>query len=307
MKNQKNLFILAGVLIFLVIIAYFVTSERGERTTTYKLEEKIIKIDSAAVDKLEIEKNGKKIVLQKEGVNWNITSPINYPAVNSAISNALFTLKNYKITSKVSENPSNKDKFGFNDTNVTKITVYQGGNSVGQLLVGNTGPGNAQSYIKKIDGNEIFLAEDFIWNYVVKNDLSEWRDKLIVSIPKGSIKQIDFVSKDENYSVKYDTTGKFFIGKDTVTASIMDGLMNLLSNYNTQYFKDTVITESKTPDYFVRVTWNKTTEFKFYKYLDTETAKKYYLQVSGINQLFDIDENYVKQLYKTKKELLTKS
>ncbi|MDD5363205.1 MAG: DUF4340 domain-containing protein [Ignavibacteria bacterium] len=307
MKNKKNLYILAGVFVLLVIIAYFLTAERGQRTTTFKLDEKILQIDSAAVDKLEIEKNGKKIVLQKTGGNWTITTPVNYPAINQFVNNALFTLKNYKITSKVSSNPSNKDKFGFNDTNITKLTVYQNGSSVGQMLIGNAGPGNAQSYIKTTEGNDIFLADEFVWNYIVKNDLSEWRDKLIVSIPKGLIKQIDFISKDENFSVKSDSTGKFFIGKDTVSSSVMDGLMNLLQNYNTQYFKDTVLADDRTPDYFVRVTANNSTEFKYYKYLDTEAVKKYLLKVSGNNQIFDVDENYVKQLFKTRKELLGKS
>jgi hypothetical protein len=307
MKNNKNLYILAGVFVLLVVIAYLLTAERGQRTTTFKLDEKILQIDSAAIDKLEIEKNGKKIVLQKTGGNWTITTPVSYPAVNQFVNNALSTLKNYKITSKVSSNPSNKDKFGFNDTNVTKLTVYQNGSSVGQMLIGNAGPGNAQSYIKTTEGNDILLADEFVWNYIVKNDLTEWRDKLIVSISKGMIKQIDFVSKDENYSAKYDTTGKFYIGKDTVSAASLDGVMNLLQNYSTQNFKDTVLADDRTPDYLVRVTANNVIEFKFYKYSDTEAVKKYLLKVSGNNQIFEIDENYVKQLYKTKKELLGKS
>jgi hypothetical protein len=307
MKNNKNLYILAGVFVFLAVIAYYLTAERGQRTTTFKLDEKILQIDSASVDKLEIERNGKKVVLQKTGGNWVITTPVNYPAVNQFVNNALFTLKNYKITSKVSSNPSNKDKFGFNDTNITKLTVYQGGNSAGQILIGNAGPGNAQSYIKTTEGNDIFLADEFVWNYLVKNDLTEWRDKLIVSIPKGLIKQIDFVSKDENFSVKYDTTGKFYIGKDTVSAASMDGVLNLLQNYSTQYFKDTLFADDRSPEYLVRVTANNTTEFKFYKYIDTEAVKKYLLKVSGNVQIFDMDENYVKQLFKTKKELLGKS
>lgn len=306
MKNNKNLYILIAVFVALVVIAYLLTTERGTRTTTFKLEEKLFVIDSASVDKFEIDRNGKKVVLQKAGGKWNLTSPVNYSAMDKFVNDAIYTIKNYKIASKVSDNPSNKDKFGFNDTNATRVAIYQGGVLAGQFVIGSAGPGNAQAYLKKTDGNEILLAEDFIWSYVVKTDLDEWRDKLIVSIPKGSVKSIEFVSKDDKYTVTADSLGKFFIGKDSVSGAL-DGVLNLLQNYNTQFFKDTVLAGAGNPDYLVRIEHTKVTELKFYKYVDTETVKRYLLQVTGTLQIFEMDENYVKQIFKTRKELLGKS
>ena len=307
MNKNKNTYLLVAVFAVLVVIAYLMTAERGEKTTTFKLDEKIFVIDSAAVDQLEIERNGIKVVLQKAGGRWNVTAPINYPAMDQFVNNALYTLKNYKISSKVSENPTNRDKFGFNDTNVTKIGVFQGGKMIGQMLIGNAGQGNGQGYIKKVDGNEIFLADDFIQNYIVKQDLSEWRDKVILSIPKGAIKSIEITSKEESLTINVDSLGKFFIGKDTLSGNPIDQLTNILSNYSTQGFKDTVITGNPSPNYMMRINTGKVTELKFYKYIDTETSKRYLLQVTGNPQYFEMDEGYVKQLCKTKKELLGKN
>lgn len=306
MKNNKNLYILIAVFAVLVVIAYLLTMERGTRTTTFKLEEKLFVIDSTSVDKFEIDRNGKKVVLQKSGGKWNLASPVNYSAMDKFVNEAIYTIKNYKITSKVSDNPSNKDKFGFNDTNATRVAVYQGGVLAGQFIVGNAGPGNAQAYLKKTEGNEILLAEDFVWSYLVKMDLDEWRDKVIVSIPKNSVKSIEFVSKDDSYTVTADSLGKFFVGKDSVSGAL-DGVLNLLQNYSTQYFKDTVLAGAGNPDYLVRIEHKYATELKFYKYIYTETVKRYLLQVTGIPQIFEMDENYVKQLFKTRKELLGKS
>ena len=306
MKNNKNLYILITVFLVLVVIAYLLTTERGARTTTFKLEEKLFVIDSASVDKLEIDRNGKKVVLQKTGGKWNLTSPVNYSAMDKFVNDAIYTIKNYKIASKVSDNPSNKDKFGFNDTNATRAAVFQAAVLAGQLIVGSAGPGNAQAYLKKTEGNEILLAEDFVWSYVVKTDLDEWRDKLIVSIPKNSVKSIEFVSKDDRFTVSSDSLGKFFIGKDSVSGAL-DGVLNLLQNYNTQFFKDTVLAGAGNPEYLVRVEHKNATELKFYKYVDTETVKRYLLQVSGMLQIFEMDENYVKQIFKTRKELLGKN
>ncbi|MCE1165982.1 MAG: DUF4340 domain-containing protein [Bacteroidetes bacterium] len=307
MKNQKNIYILTGVFVVLVVIAYLLTAERGTKTTTSKLDEKIFVIDSASVDKLEIERNGARVVLQKMGGKWNLTAPVNYSATDKFVNDAIWTLKNYKISSKVSENPSNRDKFGFSDTNFTKVSVYQNGNSAGQFIIGNAGPGNAQAYLKKVDGSEIYLADDFVWNYLVKTDLTDWRDKVILSVPKGAIKSIDFITKDENYSVIVDSLGKFFIGKDTVSAAALDGVLNLLQNYSTQGFKDTVLTGAGSPNYYMRINTGPVTELKFYRYMDTESSKRCLLQVTGNTQIFEMDENYVKQLFKTKKELLGKN
>lgn len=303
MNKNKNI-ILGIVLLVLIVIAYFLTTERGEKTASYKMEEKLFSIDSALVDKLEIEQNGKKVVLVKSGANWQLTEPVNYPAYQSFVANALSSLKNHKLASKVSDNPSNKDRFGFNDTNYTKVTVYQGGNLITQFLVGNSASGPSQTYIKKIDNNEVFLADEFLWNNIVKQDMSEWRDKLIISIPSGSINYMKFESKFGNYTVTRDTSGNYFIGKDSCKKTAVEGILNLLQNFNTQGFLDTVISDRKY-DFVAEIGWgNNKTFINAFKYGTEENNPKYLMTVSNTSQIFVVDENFLKNLFKPKKDLL---
>jgi hypothetical protein len=303
-KNNKNLLLIV-ILMVLAIAAYFLTTERGEKTSTYKLEEKLFIADSSAVDKFEIEYRGKKITIEKKGINWMLTSPAEYLAYQPSVANALSTLKNYKISSKLSDNPGNKDRYGFNDTNYTRINVYQGGNSIGQIMVGNAGSGASQSYIKRADGNEIFLADDFLWNNIVKNDLNEWRDKLIIAIPKASVKSIDFLTPTENYTLTADSTGKYWVGKDSAVSTVTEGIANILSNLNTQGFKDTLLTDASKFIYTAKVNWNNAvTEIKLAKEEENPSNQKYLMVVSGVNQVFEVDENYLRGLFKSRKEML---
>ncbi|MCX6164683.1 MAG: DUF4340 domain-containing protein [Ignavibacteriae bacterium] len=303
MKAKKT-YILVVVFIALVVIAYFLTTDRGERTATYKLEKQLFAVDSASVDKLEIEQNGKKITLVKAGIEWRVSQPVDYTAYQQFVAAALSDLKKYKLESKVSDNPNNKDKYGFNDTSVVKVTVYQGGNMIGVILVGNVASGPGQSFIKKSESNEIFLANDFLRsNFSKDNMLNDWRDKLICAIPKGNIKSVEFISSSENYKIEKDSAGFYRSGKDSVNNTVADGIFNIFQNFNTIGFKDSTIGENVKFDYTIKIMSDRIYEINFLK-AGEGSNPKYILKVSDKKQLFEVDENFVKMVFKGKKEML---
>lgn len=302
--KKNNIYILGIILVVLVVAAYFVNRDTSGEKKTVKVSEKLFTMDSASVDKIEIERNGKKLVLEKKPGMWIETSPVQYPVNQSDVANALMSLKKYKLSSIVSDNPSNKNAFGFADTNFAKISVFQGGNLVGSFLLGNPTSGQLQAYVKKTEGNEIYLAEEFTHNYFIKQDLMDWRDKQITSIPRGTIKSIEVSFAGENYTVLPDSTGKFYIGKDTVSTAVADGVFNMLQNLNTQGFRDTTVALDAKAEYSLKVTGKNVTDIKFIRYTAVENPKKYLLQVTGVNQIFEVDENFVKMLVKSKKDFL---
>lgn len=302
--NAKKTYLLAVVFIVLAVIAYFLTSERGEKTSTYKLEKQLFAVDSASVDKLEIEQRGIKLVLSKVGMEWRVVQPVDYTAYQQFVASALSDLKKYRLESRVSENPNNKDKFGFNDTNVVKVTVYQGGNAVGSMLIGNASNGPSQTFIKKTDGKEIFLANDLLRsNFAKDNVLNDWRDKLILNISKGNVKAIEFISSSDNYKIEVDSAGKFRCGKDSVNSMQSDGILNLFQNFNTQGFIDSTVNTNVKFDYTIKIFADKVYEIGFLK-IGEGTNPKYLLKVSDKKQLFEVDENFMKVAFKTRKEMV---
>ena len=54
MKN-KSILIYSAVFVVLLILVYFIVIDRGGKTTSYSLAEKLFTVDSASVTKIEVE------------------------------------------------------------------------------------------------------------------------------------------------------------------------------------------------------------------------------------------------------------
>lgn len=303
--SKKNIIKLSVVLIILIVIAVILNSDIFNRSSTMDKPDRLFNIDSAAVDKIVFEQNGKRLVLKKMA-NWRVAEPVDYLANNNFVFNLLSNLKNYKILYREAENPNNLNLFGFQDTNTFKLTVYQSDAEVGSMLVGRARQeGAAQVYVKSIDGNEVYLADGIIYSYLVRQDFNEWRDLNIFSIPKGSIKSIEYIYKDDNFRLVKDSTGRFFIGQDSVISTQTEGLLNLFSNFNTQTFKDSTLSEDTKFNFTVKIESDKMTTVNMLKYGDEENYR-YIIKVSDVQQLFDVDKNFSTLIMKSRKDLLGK-
>jgi hypothetical protein len=302
MKSNKTYYLLV-IFVVLLLVAWYVTSDRGEKTSTdVKFEKQFFQIDSASVDKIELLWNGKKTTLVKPAAEWRLIEPVDYQANQQFAGMLLSDLKRYKVDSRVSSNIESHNKYGFGDTNEIRVTVFQKGASVGTILVGNLATGPNQTYIKKLDDKDVFLGDGILRNNFARTD-QQWRILQMVSIPKETIKSIEFITEKENYIIEKDTLGKFFIGKDSVDNNICTGILNLLNDFNTQGFKDSTLGPDTKFSKIIKIKGFKNYEIDFYK-VDTSENSKYYIKISDIKQLFEVDKNFLTVIFKTKKEML---
>jgi len=305
--NKNKTYLLGAVLVVLVIAAYFLTSDRGTKTATEKTPEKekeFFAVDSASVDKLEIVRKNQKIVLSKVGGAWRQTEPVDYLVNASFVPPLAGDLKNFVLSTTVSTNPAKFDSYGFNDSNKTTVTVFEKGVQKGVIVIGNAGQGASQTFIKRPDKNAIYLAENFQRMNFVKDNMDDWRDKLIVSVPTGLIKSIDFNYPNESFTITKDSTNRFFIGKDSIQFSKVEGYMNLLQNMNTQGFSDAPLDTVKKFSNTIKVDADKFYQFDLLK---VNAEPVYYLmRVSGIKQIFKFDEALAKMIIKQKNEFTGK-
>jgi hypothetical protein len=305
--NKNKTYLLGAVLVVLVIAAYFLTADRGTKTETEKTPEKekeFFSVDSANVDKIEIVRKNQKLVLQKVAGSWRQTEPVDYPVVANFVPLAVGDLKNFILSTTVSVNPAKADTYGFNDTNKATITVFEKGVQKGVIVMGNAGVGAAQTFIKRPDKNAVYLAENLLRMNFVKDDINDWRDKLIVTIPSGSVKSIEFINSNETYKITRDSLNKFFIGKDSVQLSNMEGYLNLLQNMNTQTFSDASLDTVKKFTGVIKVEADKPYEFSLLK-INAEPVY-YLMKVSGIKQVFRFDEALAKMILKPRNEFIGK-
>lgn len=297
-KSTRNLLIIFIILVAIVFIFF----KGKDRITTEKVEEKLFDADSAKIDKIEIVKTGESITLEKVSGIWQVTKPVVYPADTTAIFPMLIDLKHFKIESIISENPEKFSTY-LDSANNTIVTVYQEGRNLGSFILGKAAVSYKSSYIKKPDENKILLAEDLTQGNFVR-PLKDFRNKIIVHIPSESVSSISFKSTDSNkvdFTVAKDTSGKWYIGADSVTTGLMTSFLNQLVNFSTEDFVDSTVTFSE-PTYTITVNGTRQYIIKLYK-LDT-TPAAFLLQVSDVKQIFKVSDNFAVMLSKKRTDFV---
>jgi hypothetical protein len=216
----------------------------------------------------------------------------------------LSDLQNYKIESRVSVNPKNVSTY-IDSVNNTIVSVYQEGKQLGSIFLGKAATGGTDAYVKKsADEKEIYLASKLNISNFTK-PLKDYRNKQMFSIQSFMINKITFKSDDSlkyEYTMEKDTTGKWWIGQDSVAFNTALGFTNLLANFNTEDFKDSVITQFPPPVYTITITGNQNLVLNLYKE-ETEPVK-YIMRVSGKDQLFECTAAFASMFIKQRKDFV---
>lgn len=301
MKSKTILYLV--ILVALGLIAYFVTTDRGEKTASYKVgDAKMMDVDSAKVDRLEIKTKDGNLVLVKTNNVWTITEPFKYKTVSTLVENAVSNLKNMKIESLVSSNPEKQESFGFSSADKAEITVFVEGKEAGKFLLGNPAATNS-SYVKKADSDNIYIADNIDRFTFVKPTIDDWRDRVILSIPKESIKSVEIKTAGESYTAVKDEYGTFRIGPDS-TGKTFGDMLSIFNKVEAMGFKDTTLSENTAFTDVVKIDWGNVTEMRFLK-LET-TPVKYLMQIPGDNQIYEFEDGYVNNIIKKRSEFIGK-
>ena len=296
------------VIFALLALIYFLFFRSGEKISTDRIDAKLFVADSSRIDKIEIVKNNESITIEKSGDKWKITKPIEYPADTNAVYPMLKDLKNFIIESVASENPAKFSTF-LDSANNTHVSTYQEGKLLGTFIIGKS-QGFYNTYIKKPEENRILLASSITASNFTKQ-LKDYRSKFITSILPITVRRIDFKSTDTNkvnFSAVKDTAELTWrIDGDSVASSSIEGFLNIFSNFNTEDFKDTVITEFPEPTYTLTFyTTAGTTVINLYHEKDS-SPNSFICQVSDINQLFRFYDGMASQIMKKKKDFIPDS
>lgn len=300
-KNTKILLI-----VFIVLLGvYFLFFRSKDRISSDKIESKLYTADSSKIDKFEIVRTTGAITFEKVNGVWMITKPINYPADTNMVLPIIGNFVKLNIEGVASVNAEKFSTY-LDSANHPVVTVYQEGKPLATFEVGKMSVTAENSFIKKQDDNKILIGSGINTNNFTKA-LKDYRIKAITSINSGTVKSIQFKSTDStkvDFEIKKDTAEKWFIGKDSVTATVIGNYLNALNVINAEDFKDTTITTFPVPTFTVTINGIQQVVMNFYKEPNTSNPIYYIMQVSGIKQLFRISEAGSNLWMKKKKDFI---
>ena len=239
--------ILIGVFVLLaVIVAFFFFPSTKEREMSYTAADVSIAVDSASVTGVEIASPGKSFVFENTGGTWMITSPARFTANAEAIATLLGELHRFKAGSPVSSNPAKQSLYQVDSTGV-RLTVTQRSGAPFSLIVGKAGPAYSDVYFRLPSSNDVYLGEG-LSTWTLRQELKEWRDKTILTVPSDSISEIDYAYKSRTATFRREGTRWVSAGgKDSVAADVMSGVINTLSNFRAEDFIDSAAPAAPNP------------------------------------------------------------
>lgn len=292
---KRSTLLLAGILVVLILIAFFLLQKPGEQSSSASTGEFLATVDSLAVDKIHLQSPTLDVVLEKQGVEWYLRNPLSFRADQSNVAQLLHQAKTLEVKNVVSGNPEKQSLFQVDSTG-TQVTLYEGENETSSFILGKTGPTFSETYARRKGSNEVVLVSN-IMNYAFTRSIKEWRDRSIVSIPKETIKQLTYQFGDTTFTMEFRDS-LWFVGDDPAQGSVVEGVLSSLAGFQGDDFIDTP------PASLPRVSAVLSfagTQLVFYH---VKEGDKYMVRSSLSPQWYDVSSWRANQVLKRKKEIV---
>jgi hypothetical protein len=200
-KFSRSLF-----LILLALLAIVLTLEMwGDEGRERSFDRTLLNADTTLLDRIEVSASSpdsRKSVLRKEGRQWLVSDDSrSYQTDEAFLARALEQLSTLESERIVAMDPEKWDQYQVDDTNGVKLSLYQQGELLGSLILGNftfdQQSRTPYSYIRLEGRDEVHKVEG-MYKMLFSPDISTYRDKRILDLAAGDLRQIHFRG-DEHY------------------------------------------------------------------------------------------------------------
>ncbi len=234
MKTKKE-FIILGIVIAAAAAYLFL---RGEDRTRYSLPA-VPALAASEITKIEIDRQGRKVVLVRREGRWMI-EPEGFAAAPKSAEEMLAALSGLTLTALVAES-GNHALYELDEANRIHVKAWQGERPARELFIGKTAPSYRHTFVRLAGDERVFHARDnFRFHFMGGPD--DLRDKTVLSftpaIEKGG-ERVLFRREPETAAGGADTPGAWR-GPDgkAADAGRLRQLLGELSSLQCDGFKD---------------------------------------------------------------------
>ncbi len=190
---KKEYIILAAIIIALSL--YLAFHKSG--TTHYKLPE-IAGLSSTDITRLEIQKSGSTILLNRTDKKWHIGSR-DYLADTAKIDKILEAISGLQLTDLISETKS-YIRYDLGDDKRITVKAWQDDILKREFDIGKTGPSHQHTFIRLAGDDNVYQAAE---NFRRSFELSEedLRDKTVMFFETIEIQGVKITKKDKSLSL----------------------------------------------------------------------------------------------------------
>lgn len=291
---KRSTTILTGVLVILAALAVWVMQRPGERSLETAAGERLVTVDSAAVDAIEVHGTAASVRLERRGMEWFLSRPVDARANAAAVAGALSQAGALRVKSVASTKREKHGLFQVDSASGTTVRLYAGGALQAALVVGKPSDGFADTYVRTVSSDEVVLVGgSFGWTF--NRAMRDWRDRTILSLPRAEIREILYQYGDTVFTVGLKDSVWAVDGR-TANASALDGIIGALSNFTCDDFVDAPATTT--------VSASITVAGQQLRFSREPNGARWWVQSSAGPQWYAVESWRADQVLKRKKDIL---
>ena len=305
---------LAAIFAVLLVVTVLVERTRSP-SSSEALRAELISFDSTQVDKVVIERpaDDQPTVLAKEGGSWQVSqegTSETYPASATSIQQSLSKLNKMRIKAVVTRNTEKYPRFKVDSTG-TRVTVYEGGDPVGSIILGApqfVSRREFNSYVRPADGEEVYSVDGFITSEF-NTSWDNWRKKNVWDINRGEVQQIRFnYPADSSFTMEQAGPNAWVSGGDTLKAGSWGTILDKMSRLRASGFNDALMPESfGEPLYTITIQQTNGMERKVELKPSEENDRNYIARASDFPYIFTLRKGtWDSSVLKNRQSLLKK-
>lgn len=132
---KKTIYFLLGILLIFVTV-YFLLTQKEKKTFAPERMENFLQLDSALVDRVEFNRFGTRLILQKVNQLWYLVEPDSFRADKNAVGQLLSNASHLRVEEMISSNREKQTFFMVDSVTGTRIDFFSGNNIQASVVVG---------------------------------------------------------------------------------------------------------------------------------------------------------------------------
>ncbi|MCU0453497.1 MAG: DUF4340 domain-containing protein [Bacteroidetes bacterium] len=233
---KRSTTILIALFVVLAALAVWVMQRPGERSLSTASGDRLVEVDSAAVDALEVRGSEGTVRLERRGMEWFVTRPIEARANASTIAGAIGQAGSLRVKGIASAKREKHGLFQVDSATGTTVRMFAAGALQAAFVIGKPSDGFADTYVRKEASDDVALvAGSFGWTF--NRTLRDWRDRTILAMPREEVREVLFQYGDTTFAMTFQDSVWYVDGRPA-NASAVEGVIGTLSNLTCDDFID---------------------------------------------------------------------
>jgi|GEM_PF-3267141 len=187
MSQSKKLAVLAAGFVILCFLAFLYHLHRiPPKSKTY-----FQGLKSEEISRLEISKKGQTVDMEKTGADWQIVSPLVFPASRDFVKEVCDRVKDMSIISLISTNEKKHPDFKLDAEGGIELKIFKGKEKILDGIFGKMAD-YEHVYFRFPDKKDIYLVFGPA-TWMLERDVKAWRERAIVKVERVDIEKITII------------------------------------------------------------------------------------------------------------------